>query len=106
MSQYNPHVWVVLKFTTPSFTIYKVFGGWYGGYAASNSWKLNSGIVAIRRDGDWFEFDGNSGSTYRCSVNGYRMSGFMQQEYDYWQNQCKNTNLTIEILSLDEVAKL
>lgn len=103
MSVYTPDVWVVLEFTTPQETIRKVFAGWYGGFAGSNSWKLNSGISATRRTGDWLEFDGYSGSTYRCHPNNYHMSGLMQGVLSSWLKQAEQRgDVQIKILSLDE----
>jgi hypothetical protein len=107
MNEYTPDVWVVLEFTTPKETLRKVFAGWYGGFAGSNSWKLNSGITAVRCDGDWFEFDGYSGSTYRCHPNNYHLSGLMQDVYAKWLKQAEERDdVQIKILSLDQVIDL
>lgn len=108
MNTYTPDVWVVLEIDSPQLEmpmpIHKVFAGWYGGFAGSNSWKLNSGITAVRRDGDWFEFDGYSGSTYRCHANNYHMSGLMHGVYANWLKQAdERGDTTIKILSLDEI---
>jgi hypothetical protein len=108
MSTYTPDVWVVLEFQTAKETFRKVFGGWYGGFAGSNSWKLNSGITEVRYDDEgWYEFDGYSGSTYNCHVNNYHMSALMQDVLAHWQKQAdERGDVTIKILTLDEVAKL
>ena len=104
MSAYTPDVWVVLEFTTPAETFRKVFAGWYGGFAGSNSWKLNSGITTTRKVDEWFEFDGYSGSTYRCHPNNYHMSGLMQGVYTAWMKQAdERGDVKIRILELDEV---
>ena len=106
MSTYTPDVWVVLEFTTPTETFRKVFAGWYGGYTGSNSWQLNSGIAAVRRVDDWFEFDGYSGSVYRCHVNDYHMSGLMLSILANWLEQAEERgDVEIKILSLDEVVE-
>jgi hypothetical protein len=65
---YNPDKWVVVKI---DHTIYKVFACWYGGYAGSDSWKLNSGITQVSRDGFVYSFEGASGSTYKCHTDCY-----------------------------------
>jgi hypothetical protein len=106
MSEYTPDVWVVLEFDAPQLErpLHKVFAGWYGGFAGSNSWKLNSGITVTRRDGDWFEFDGYSGSTYRCHANNYHLSGLMQGVLSKWLKDAEQRgDTTIKILSLDEI---
>ena len=43
---YKPENWVIVKIND----VYKVFGGWRGGFATGDSWKLNSGIEAIEEN--------------------------------------------------------
>ena len=108
MSNYTPDVWVVLEFDAPSLEtpLRKVFAGWYGGFTGSNSWKLNSGITQVRIDGERYEFDGYSGSTYTCHANNYHMSSLMQDVLAKWQKQAdERGDVTIRILSIDEIAK-
>ena len=107
MSEYTPDVWVVLELANSKETIRKVFGGWYGGFAGSNSWKLNSGITAVRIDDEGhYEFDGYSGSTYYCHFNNYHMSSLMQSVLAHWQKQAEESgDTTIRILSIDEIVK-
>ena len=109
MSTYTPDVWVVLEFDAPELETptRKVFAGWYGGFAGSNSWQLNSGIVAVRSSGDWFEFEGCSGSIYRCGAGNYQMSGLMHGVYANWLKKAEQRgDTTIRILSLDEVLEM
>lgn len=109
MSTYTPDVWVVLEFNAPELTTptRKVFAGWYGGFAGSNSWKLNSGITVVRKVEDWFEFDGYSGSTYRCHNNNYHMSGLMHDVLNSWVARANERgDVQIKVLTLDEVAEM
>lgn len=106
MSTYTPDVWVVLEFATPTETFHKVLAGWYGGFAGSNSWKLNSGITEVRRDGDWMEFRGHSGSVYRGKVGNYHMSSLMHSIYSMLLKQSETQGVTIRILDIDEVLKM
>lgn len=87
MSSYSPDRWVILEMTSKRLgTIRKVFGGWYGGFAQGDSWKLNSGIVNTRiYVSGHYEFDGESGSTYYCHVNNHGMSGYMAQVLADWR---------------------
>jgi hypothetical protein len=71
MSEYKPDRWVVLKLKSKNEHIYKVMGGWYGGYLGSDSWRINSGITKVELDGDDYVFYGYSGSTYVCNKNSY-----------------------------------
>jgi hypothetical protein len=73
---YHPDNWVILKIETQpetnetqDETIYKVLGGWSGGYLDGDSWRMNSGIVSHERDGDYWLFHGHSGSVYRCHAD-------------------------------------
>ena len=103
MSEYSPDRWVVLEITTPKETIRKVFAGWYGGYAGSDSWKLNSGITETREHDDVFEFDGYSGSTYFCHRNCHGMSGYMHSVLSAWRAQAEERgDVHIRIIDLED----
>ena len=109
MNEYTPDVWVVLEFDRPDLEkpVRKVFGGWYGGFAGSNSWKLNSGITAVRIDDQGhYEYDGYSGSTYNCHFNNNHMSSLMHSVLANWLKQAdERGDTTIRILSIDEIVK-
>ena len=93
MSEYNPDNWVVVKITKRnpddgiSNSVYKVIGGWSGGYIEGDSWRMNSGVTAVTIDESTFAFHGSSGSIYYCSkgMYGLRMStlGIFNQLKDY-----------------------
>lgn len=109
MSTYTPDVWVVLEFSAPELEqpTCKVFAGWYGGFAGSDSWKLNSGITEVRVNDGWYEFDGYSGSTYYCYAHNYKMSGLMHGVLAQWQAQAdKRGDTKIRILTFDKVADM
>jgi hypothetical protein len=76
MSDYTPDRWTVLRIHAPDQIIYKVFASWYGGFAGSDSWKLNSGITRATLVGDSWEFDGSSGSVYSCHKDSYGTNGY------------------------------
>lgn len=106
MSEYTPDRWVVLEITSEKLgTIRKVFAGWYGGWAGSDSWKLNSGITNIRMDDEgWYEFEGYSGSTYSCHINGHGMSGYMAQILANWRN--KYPHIDFKEIDLEDIVVL
>jgi hypothetical protein len=106
MKTYTPDTWVVLEFNSPQLDkpMQKVFAGWYGGFARGDNWKLNSGIAAATKDTfGVYEFTGNSGSIYRCHANNYHMSGLQHSVLEHWQKSAEDTQVTIKILSLDEI---
>jgi len=76
MSDYTPDRWVVVKITTDKEMLYKVFACWYGGYAGSDSWKMNSGITEVVSTDEYYDFHGWSGSVYRCYKNCYGANAY------------------------------
>lgn len=68
---YNPDKWSIIKVKTESETFYKVFATWSGGYLDGDSWRMNSGIEEVTKDGEYYEFAGASGSVYRCHEEMY-----------------------------------
>jgi hypothetical protein len=99
MSQYFPDKWVVVKISgsdTPP--IHKVFASWYGGYAGSDSWKLNSGITRAMLDGTVYSFDGSSGSIYYCNRESYGLSSYGNSVLSRMINNAAENNVLIEIL--------
>lgn len=68
----TPDSWIVLKITKGTDKpIYKVFASWRGGYTDSDYWQMNSGIVKVEEDENYFSFYGHSGSCYQCHKKGY-----------------------------------
>jgi|TARA_Y100000310_G_C20568776_1_gene756913 hypothetical protein len=67
---YQPDNWVILKINAKNETglevFYKVLAGWSGGYLDGDSWRMNSGITEVIEEGDFYLFEGSSGSVYRC----------------------------------------
>lgn len=72
---HTPDNWVVVKITTEKETLYKVLAGWSGGYLSGDIWQLNSGIVRVEEEGDYYLFYGYSGSCYRCHKKAYCLRG-------------------------------
>jgi hypothetical protein len=98
MSDYTPDRWMVLRIQTPKEIIYKVFASWSGGYTGSDSWKLNSGIVRATLVDDHWEFDGSSGSVYRCHRDYYGTNGYGQAVLNNLLNQAKEQGIEIDVL--------
>ena len=98
MSDYTPDRWMVMRIHTPKEILYKVFATWSGGYAGGDSWKLNSGITrAIFADPYW-EFDGSSGSVYRCHQDSYGTNGYGQVVLNNLLSQAQAQDIQIEVL--------
>jgi len=75
MSEYTPDNWVVLKINHEGETLYKVLGGWSGGYLDDldgYGWRMNSGITRVEQPGDgWNLFYDTSCSCYECHEKHY-----------------------------------
>ena len=93
-----PENWVILKIDGNE-TYYRVFAGWRGGYTGSDSWKINSGIVSIESDEDYYYFIGHSGSCYKCHKRSYgNLSSWVSGVLN---GIIKNSKIPIEILNKD-----
>ena len=101
MSDYTPDRWVVVKITAPNVLLYKVFACWYGGYAGSDSWKMNSGItkVTFNLENYCYYFEGYSGSVYGCDKDSYGTNSYGGSVLNrFIEEAAKTGESTIEIL--------
>lgn len=98
MSDYTPDRWVVVKITTAKERLYKVFASWSGGYAGSDSWKMNSGITQAHLVNDRWEFTGYSGSVYSCHCEGYGTNSYGGMVLQNFINQMPSQGATMEIM--------
>ena len=108
MSDYYPDCWVIVKFTGSAVgpePLYKVLAGWYGGFARGDSWKLNSGVVGVKVEDTSYSFEGSSGSVYHCHTTSERLSNLTASTYNWFieQNKDRSSEITIEIVSVQEV---
>lgn len=55
---------------------YRIFGSWYGGYAGSYSWRLNSGVKSVEEDENYYYFYGSTGSCYQCHKESYGANSY------------------------------
>lgn len=67
-----PDRWVIIHIS--GINLYKVFGAWEGGYLSDDRWRINSGIVSIEEDDDFYYFKGYSNSIYKCNKKSYGIS--------------------------------
>lgn len=83
---HSPDNWVIFKGqSSKGETIYKILAGWSGGYIHGDSWRINSGIVEIEEDEDFYYFKGYSNSVYRC----WKDSECLRNNIAYVWNQLK-----------------
>lgn len=67
---YKPDNWVIIKVNGDN-PHYRVLAGWSGGYTTGDSWRMNSGVLSVSTEEDYYLFKGNSGSTYKCHKDSY-----------------------------------
>lgn len=67
---YTPEEWILIKINSDD-PHYRVFGSWRGGYLNGDSWKMNSGVTSVEMKGDYYLFNGASGSVYKCHKKAY-----------------------------------
>jgi hypothetical protein len=94
VTDYNPDRWVVLKLPQG----YKVLGGWTGGYLYGSTWRLNSGIVRVEKDLDYFLFHGYSKSIYRCYERDY---GFNTTSFSIYNLMSEQAPGMVELMPAD-----
>ena len=96
----TPDRWVVLKIPqTGTAALYKIFGSWAGGYLDGDQWKVNSGIVSVEEDEDYYYFIGYSGSCYKCHRKGYGvMTSYSQSILDNLIDKAGGIGVSINVL--------
>lgn len=67
---YKPDNWVIIKVNGDN-PHYRVLAGWSGGYTTGDSWRMNSGVLSVSTEEDYYLFKGSSGSTYKCHKDSY-----------------------------------
>jgi len=103
--EYTPNKWKLIKITGGEFSpLYKVVGGWFGGYIDGDSWRVNSGIERYWEDDEYYYFHGFSGSIYKCkkSSEGFIMimQGAINQFLDY---AATIEGMAVEIVDVEEL---
>lgn len=96
---YRPDKWVVVKIGDKN--LYKVFACWYGGYAGSDSWKLNSGITKVTLEGNVYSFEGSSGSVYECHKDIYGTNMYGRSVLGEMISRAADNDVVIEIMPED-----
>lgn len=84
MYAYTPDNWVVIKIFGDKVH-HRVLAGTSGGYLSGDSWKINSGVVTVQQDGDYFLFKGASGSIYKCHKDAYCLRRNTAYIWREWQ---------------------
>ncbi len=101
MTTYTPNSWVIIKISgVEDKPCYKVLAGWSGGYLDGDSWQLNSGIVKVEFDEEYYSFTGSSGSVYKCYKGGQEMRMSMAGAWSQLKDKYPDN---VELVGVDEV---
>jgi len=96
MNEYTPDKWQIIKIFGKDIPLtYKVFACWYGGYLDGDSWKMNSGIKSAKKEGNFWLFEGFSGSVYKCHPDNYGSNMYGQGILDGFIEQAKEKGVTM-----------
>jgi len=99
MSEYIPDKWLMVKISSDKFPcVYKIFATWYGGWAGSDSWKLNSGVTKVTLDENVYSFEGSSGSVYQCHKDTYGSNMYGSSVLNNMIDTATKNGISIEIL--------
>ena len=96
-----PDKWVVLQINNKGEVFYKVLAGWSGSYLYGQSWQLNSGIVKVEIEDDYYLFHGYSGSIYKCHKDGYGLNSMTASILTKLQNKAESTQ-DVEVIMLED----
>jgi hypothetical protein len=99
--EYSPDNWVMLKITHENGFIYKILATWYGGFAGSDYWKLNSGVTRVEETDHGYLFYGSSGSIYRCGKQHYRLNMLGSSVLERFRKSAEASTTTIEMMDDD-----
>lgn len=108
VTTHKPDKWVVLQMNNKGEIFYKVLAGWSGSYLYGQSWQLNSGIVKVEIEDDYYLFHGYSGSIYKCHKDGYGLNNMtasilanLQKKAEYLQKKAESTQ-DVEVIMLED----
>jgi hypothetical protein len=86
MTDYYPNEWVAIRGTTKDpadGVVVKIFGGWWGGFATGDTWRVNSGVKSVEvADDGHLMFHGHTGSVYHCHPDSYGTNGWRAMQLE------------------------
>lgn len=108
MSYYTPDGYEVLKIKVcgqDNITL-KVFGSWSGGYLGSDTWRVNSGVVSIKDQGDNYIVEGYSGSQYILSKTANHITAYNKGVLEDMIGELKSYGHQADIISVEDAISI
>ena len=96
-----PDKWVVIEVVSDKTKLHRVFACWFGGWAGADSWQLNSGIVGVDDQSKYFDFEGHSGSVYRCHKDNHGLHLYGSSVLNNLIAKSKEKDIIITVLPED-----
>lgn len=101
-NEYCPDRWLIVKISHPDYTpIHKVFATWLGGYVGADRWRMNSGIVRVEQEDNFYLVYGYSGSVYRLRKTAWGSTGYGLGVLDALRLKSQSVGANIEIVPED-----
>lgn len=97
MNEYHPDNWAII-FLDGSDPHYRILAGWSGGYALSDTWRLNSGITNVEENDTSYLFYGSSGSCYVCGKDSY---GLRNNNAYFWDRLVESYGDQVKLMPED-----
>jgi len=108
MSYYEPDGYEVLKIKVcgqDNITV-KVFGSWSGGYLGRDTWRVNSGVVYIKDQGNNYLVEGYSGSQYILSKAVNYITAYNKGVLEDMIEELRSYGHQAEIISIEDAITL
>lgn len=107
-NNYSPDKWKIVKFTSPqNGDVYKVLGGWSGGYLDADNWRLSSGLEKITEEGDYYLMHNYSGSIYKCHKKMDGVTGLSGSILSGWIEKVKaHEGIEVNTITVEEFNNL
>jgi hypothetical protein len=106
MSQYSPDKWEIIKIKNGTTIVHKILGNWSGSYLEGRSWRISSGVIGVREEGNFYLFENYSGSIYKCHKSMKTLGLMTADIYNKIQEETKELpEANVEIISVDQLIK-
>lgn len=107
MNTIEPGTWVILEFTgRTNLKTYKIFSGWYGGFARGDTWKLSSGIESFVDKGQYYDSLQDSRTKYLLPKTSERMSAYQMGLLHAWAQELCEESIRVRTITSNEFMKI
>jgi hypothetical protein len=98
---YTPDTWVIVELSSDKGTHHRIMGGWYGGYAQGDQWRISSGVESIVDKGKLYEVPNTSGSVYLLHKQSEKLSFYTGQVLSSMAENTKD--IKIKVVTIESI---